>query len=67
MVVLNKIDFLFVKEREVEFKVYFEGEFGMFFISVSVVARMGFEELINCMGNVVDKGQFEVQKEHWER
>lgn len=67
LVVLNKADLPFVQEREEELRAYFEGELKMPFISISAVARLGLDELINRMGNAVDKGQFTAEKEHWER
>ena len=68
VVALNKIDLLRVKERADEVRAHFEAQ-GIKVFEISAAARLGLEELKDCLGEMVlgDKPSWDAELEWWER
>lgn len=67
MVVLNKIDLPYVRDRVDELREYFEDERGLSFVAVSAATGENLDELKDRLGHAVSTEQFGAEPEDWER
>ncbi len=66
LVVLNKCDLPFVREKEEALRAYFEDELGYPFLAISAAGHINLDALTDAMGRAVEEGQFVEDKEAWE-
>lgn len=67
LVVLNKIDLPFVRERVEELREHFQDERGLPFLAISAATGENIDEFKDYLGHAVSADEFSIEPEDWER